>query len=111
MASSSSIRAAPCCKIQIQNVIYQYKKFTKFITNRFWTLQPKASAPNFSTLDRLGISSIEYTMDSSTRSFTTPDLSTIQYEYFQKQLKQIRDYIDFGTLENFDLLQEINHNF
>ena len=23
---------------------------------------------------------------------------------FQKQLKQIRDYIDFGTLENFDLL-------
>ena len=43
-------------------------------------------------------------MDSSTRSFTTPGLTTIQYEYFQKQLKQIRDYIDFGTLENFDLL-------
>ena len=30
--------------------------------------------------------------------------SIIQDEYFQKQLKIIRDYIDFGTLENFDLL-------
>ena len=68
------------------------------------TFQAQASTPNFSALDRLGISSIEYTMDSSTRSFTTPDLSTIQYEYFRKQLKEIRDYIDFGTLENFDLL-------
>ena len=30
--------------------------------------------------------------------------SIIQDEYFQKQLKLIRAYIDFGTLENFDLL-------
>ena len=40
----------------------------------------------------------------STIYYTTPDFSTIQDENFQKQLKQIRDYIDFGTLENFDLL-------
>ena len=56
--------------------------------------QPQASTPDFSTPDFL-------TMINSAMN---PDYSTIQDEYFQKQLKLIRDYIDFGTLENFDLL-------
>lgn len=61
------------------------------------TFQAQDSTPDFSTLDFS-------TMNPSTMYFTTPDFSTTQDEYFQKQLKLIRAYIDFGTLENFDLL-------
>ena len=41
MASSSSIRAAPCCKIQIQVVIYQCKKVMLFFEDFFSELWQK----------------------------------------------------------------------
>ena len=52
-----------------------------------------------------GTDEVYRTYQLGTQTFQALD-STIQDEYFQKQLNLIRAYIDFGTLENFDLLIE-----